>query len=78
MLRLLIQVCGSFLSRAHAAPTPEASVLTNDPVALPLWEEHKQKLRERTRRRMTSVSCYDEVTKVRGDKTAADPFKMKR
>lgn len=63
MLRHLIQVCSSFLSRAHAAPTPEANVLMNDLVALPLWEEHGQKLRETARRRMTSVSCSDGVTK---------------
>lgn len=62
MLRHLIQVCSSYLSQADAAPTPEANVLTNDLVALPLWEEHKQKLRGTTRRRMTSVSCSDEVT----------------
>lgn len=63
MLRHLIQVCSCYPSQARAAPTPEANVLTNDLVALPLWEEHEQKLRETTRRRMTSVSCYDEVTK---------------
>lgn len=42
MLRHLIQVCSSFLSQAHAAPTPEGTVLTSDLVALPPWEEHKQ------------------------------------
>lgn len=73
MLMHLIQVCSSYLSQGNAALTPEGNVLTNDFVALPSWEENKQRLstttsdRETTKRRsdyrMTSVSCYNELTK---------------